>query len=260
MRRFPSLAVAAAALLALAACGSTDDSPGSANSSNSGPSGEITVFAAASLTESFTSLGKAFEAENPGSKVTFSFGPSSGLAEQITAGAPADVFASASVKNMDQVVAGGGATDPVTFAGNTLQIAVPADNPAGIDALDDLAGKGVKVVLCAEEVPCGVAAREVFSNAGLTVTPVSNEVDVKSTLSKVTLGEADAGLVYVTDVRAAGAKVQGIEIPADVNATTDYPIAPLTDSKNAELADAFVDFVRSDAGVAELEAAGFTRP
>ncbi|GLY28085.1 molybdate ABC transporter substrate-binding protein [Kineosporia sp. NBRC 101731] len=241
----------AAATLPLTACG---------GSSSSGTSGEITVFAAASLTGSFTTLGKAFEDENPGTKVTFSFGPSSGLAEQISQGAPADVFASAATKNMDQVVEAGNASEPVTFANNTMEIAVPTDNPAGVDSLDDLTNKDVKVVLCAEDVPCGVSAREVFKNAGITVTPVSNEVDVKSTLSKITLGEADAGLVYVTDVKAAGDKVSGIEIPAADNATTTYPIATLKDSKNADLAKAFVNYVLSDKGAAELATAGFSKP
>lgn len=257
MRR---IALAAVPLL-LAACGSSSAESGeSAESAGGGPSGEITVLAAASLTESFTALGGRFEAENPGSKVTFSFGPSSGLAEQINEGAPADVFASASAKNMTQVVDAGNAADPATFANNTMEIAVPPDNPAGIASLADLAEPGTKVVLCAEEVPCGVSAREVFANAGIAVTPVSNEVDVKSTLAKVTLGEADAGLVYVTDVRAAGDAVVGVKIPADLNVTTAYPIATLENGDNVALAQAFVDYVRSDAGAAELEAAGFTQP
>lgn len=253
MRRFAPVTLLTA-VLTLAACG------GSPDSGEGSASGEITVFAAASLTESFTALGESFQAENPDTKVTFSFGPSSGLAEQINSGAPADVFASASTKNMDQVVEAGAAADPVTFANNTMQIAVPAGNPAQIDSLDDLTGKDVKVVLCAEEVPCGVGARTVFENAGIEVTPVSNEVDVKSTLSKITLGEADAGLVYVTDVIAAGDDVTGVEIPADVNASTAYPIAPLAESRNAELAQSFVDYVLSDAGVTELETAGFAKP
>ncbi|GAB6901647.1 molybdate ABC transporter substrate-binding protein [Kineosporia succinea] len=257
MRRVMSGAVAVLAVASLAACGSSSDGETSAAP---GLSGEITVFAAASLTESFTALGQAFESENPGTKVTFSFGPSSGLAEQIDSGAPADVFASAATKNMDQVVEAGNASDPVTFANNTMEIAVPADNPAKVDSLDDLANKDVKVVLCAEEVPCGVSARKVFENAGLSVTPVSNEEDVKSTLSKITLGEADAGLVYVTDVKAAGDDVVGVEIPAEDNASTAYPIATLKDTENAALAKAFVDYVLSDQGSAELGTAGFSKP
>lgn len=254
MRKSLPVAVLAAATLALAACGGSSEAE---TNSGEGLSGEITVFAAASLTDSFSTLGKAFEAENPGTTVTFSFAASSALAEQITSGAPADVFASAATKNMDQVVAAGIATAPVTFANNTMEIAVPADNPAQVKSLDDLTKPDVKVVLCAEEVPCGVSARTVFQNAGIKVTPVSNEADVKSTLSKITLGEADAGLVYVTDVRAAGDQVTGVEIPDDVNAGTAYPIATLKSSKNAELAKAFEDYVLSDAGTRELQAAGF---
>jgi molybdate transport system substrate-binding protein len=249
-----------AVLLSVSACGSSGGTSTPGASSSDGLTGEITVFAAASLTGSFTALGTEFEASNPGTKVIFSFGPSSGLATQIMSGAPADVFASASAKNMDQVVAAKAAAAPVTFAKNTMEVAVPPDNPAEITSVQDLATPGVKVVLCAAEVPCGVTARKVFANAKLTVTPVSNEVDVKATLSKVQLGEADAGVVYVTDVLAAGAKVKGIEIPAEVNASTDYPIATLAESKNQALAKAFVDFVLSPQGQIELTAAGFEKP
>ena len=276
MRR-PALRVLAAvattsALLAGCGSGSGGGSAGapstsaasgsSATSSSSGDSvtGNLAVLAAASLTESFTALGKQFEASHPGAKVTFSFGASSTLATQITSGAPADVFASASTKNMDAVVAAKAAADPRTFAKNVMEIAVPPANPAAITQLSDLAKPGVKVVLCAEAVPCGVGARKVFGNAKLTVTPVSNEADVKATLSKVSLGEADAGIVYVTDVLAAGAKVKGITIPADVNASTSYPIATLTASKNAELATAFVDYVLGPDGAAMLTQAGFEKP
>jgi molybdate transport system substrate-binding protein len=223
-------------------------------------SGQLTVLAAASLTESFTKIGRQFEAAHPGTKVVLSFGASSTLATQITQGAPADVFASASKKNMDSVVAAKGATDPRIFAKNVMEIAVPPSNPAGVAQLSDLAKSSVKVVLCAAEVPCGSTARQVFANAGLTVTPVSNEADVKSTLAKVELGEADAGVVYVTDVTAAGTKVKGIAIPADVNASTSYPIAPLAASKNPDLAKAFVDYVLSPGGATVLSEAGFEKP
>ena len=253
--------VAAAAALLLAACGGGSSSAGStagATASGAGLKGGITVFAAASLTGSFTMLGKQFETAHPGTSVKFSFGPSSGLATQITSGAPADVFASASPKNMMQI--GKAAEASTVFAKNSMEIAVPPKNPAKVDSVDDLAKKGVKVVLCAEAVPCGSTARKVFSNAKVTVKPVSNEVDVKSTLNKVTLGEADAGVVYVTDVKAAGAKVKGVEIPADLNASTDYPIASLTGSRNATLAKAFVDYVTSADGSAALTAAGFEKP
>jgi molybdate transport system substrate-binding protein len=243
------------ALTSLAACGGGDED-------QAGAEGPVTirVFAAASLTESFTALGNEFEKAHPGKTVELNFGPSSGLAEQIASGAPADVFASASTKNMDQVVSGGEAADPTNFVANTMAIAVPADNPAGIGTVADLARKGVKVALCQAQVPCGAAALEVFDKAKVTVTPVTQEVDVKATLSKVRLGEVDAGVVYVTDVRAAGDKVRGIEIPDDVNASTTYPIATLTGSENAATAQAFVDYVLSTDGLAVLTAAGFDKP
>lgn len=261
MRRSPALAVAALAVLTmLAACGSSDDGATPAGSAATALTGQITVFAAASLTGSFTELGQEFEAAHPGTKVTFSFGPSSGLATQITAGSPADVFASASAKNMDAVVAATAADTPTTFAKNVMEIAVPPDNPANIAALADLAKPTVKVAVCAAEVPCGVGARTVFDNAQLTVKPVTEEVDVKATLTKVQLGEVDAGIVYVTDVLAAGDKVRGIEIPADVNASTSYPISTLTASKNAGLAQAWVDYVLSADGAAALTDAGFEKP
>jgi molybdate transport system substrate-binding protein len=263
-------AVAAAATL-LTGCGSSSN--GASTASGSGTtsaaasagasgslSGQITVLAAASLTGSFTTIGKAFESAHPGTKVVFSFGASSTLATQITSGAPADVFASASAKNMDQVVAAKDATGPTTFAKNVMEIAVPPANPAKVAAVTDLAKPGVKVALCAEGVPCGSTARKVFTNAKITVKPVTNEVDVKATLSKVQLGEVDAGVVYVTDVLAAGTKVKGITIPADVNASTSYPIATLTATKNPTLANAFVDYVLSPDGATALTDAGFEKP
>ena len=267
-----ALAAVAAAATLLTGCGSSSGtttataaagSPATGSPAASSPpalSGQITVLAAASLTGSFTDLGKQFEAAHPGTKIVFSFGASSTLATQITSGAPADVFASASTKNMDTVVAAKAAAGPKPFAKNVMEIAVPPANPANITQLSDLAKPGVKVVLCAEAVPCGSTARKVFTNAKLTVTPVSNEADVKSTLSKVTLGEADAGIVYVTDVLAAGTKVKGITIPADLNASTSYPIATLTASKSPDLATAFLDYVLSTDGATVLTRAGFEKP
>lgn len=266
MRRLVvTTAVVGLAGLALAGCGtdgagSGASSSAAASASGSSVTGEITVLAAASLTESFTTLGKQFEAAHPGVTVTLSFAASSALATQITSGAPADVFASASAKNMDAVVAAGAASDPKTFAQNVMQIAVPPSNPGKVTGVNDLAKADVKTALCQEQVPCGSTAAKVFSNAGLTVTPVTLEPDVKSVLSKVTLGEVDAGVVYVTDVLAAGDEVQGIEIPADVNASTSYPIATLTESPNAATATAFVDYVLSAEGAAVLTAAGFEQP
>ena len=258
--------VAAVASLALAAaCGSDGSTSAGSGSSPAAPgsgaaSGTVTVFAAASLTESFTSLGRQFEAAHPGTTVKFNFGASSSLAENINQGAPADVFASASPKNMQQVVDADGASDSKTFARNVMQIAVPPDNPAGVREVTDLARSNVKVALCQPQVPCGAVAQQVFKNANITVTPVTQGADVKAVLTTVQLGEVDAGMVYRTDVRAAGTKVKGIEIPADQNASTSYPIAALTEAPNPAGAAAFVDYVLSPDGEKVLEQAGFAAP
>jgi molybdate transport system substrate-binding protein len=242
----------------LAGCGSSSDGP--AVSGGAGLHGSLTVFAAASLTESFTTIGHQFEAAHPGTKVVFNFGASSTLASQIDQGAPADVFASAAPGNMDQVVAAGNSGSPSTFAVNAMEIAVPPGNPGHVIQLADLARSGVSVALCQAEVPCGATAAQVFAKAGVTVRPVTREADVKSTLAKIIAGEVDAGVVYVTDVKAAGSKVTGVPVPDAVNARTDYPIAALTHANNSALAAAFVGYVESSKGRAALAAAGFGRP
>jgi molybdate transport system substrate-binding protein len=245
----------------LVSCSSSKDSTASKETAKSGGlSGSITVYAAASLTETFTTLGKQFESAHPGTKVTLNFGPSSALATQINEAAPADVFASAAPKNMDSVVKAGNAKDPKTFVVNTMEIAAAPGNPAHITSVADLAKSSVKVAVCDPAVPCGVVATKVFKNTGVTVKPVVSAEDVKSTLATVESGEVDAGIVYVTDVKAAGAKVVGVPIPDSVNATTDYPIATLTHAKNADLAAAFVTYVQSAEGLAVLTAAGFLTP
>jgi len=254
--------------VSLAACSSstggapTSSAPASSSSTSSSmaASGSITVFAASSLKGAFADIATAFEAANPGSTVTYNFGPSSGLATQITQGAPADVFAAASTKTMDTVTTAGAASDPQVFATNTMEIATPASGGASVMSLADLAAAGVKVAVCQKDVPCGVAAQKLFDQNKVTVTPSTEEVDVKAVLSKVELGEVDAGIVYVTDVKAAGDKVKGIEIPADQNVTTKYPIARIGASKNAATAQAFVDFVLSPAGQSILAGAGFAAP
>lgn len=223
-------------------------------------SGDVTVFAAASLTESFTQLGRQFESAHPGVRVIFNFGPSSGLASQVNSGAPADVFASASEQNMDQVVSAGGAFEVRTFARNVMQVVVPAGNPGKVTTLADLARPGVAVAVCQPAVPCGVGAGRVFANAKLTVTPVSQEADVKGVLTKVRLGEVDAGLVYVTDVVTSGKSVSGIAIPAELNASTAYPLAVTRRTTNPVAAQAFTDYVLSPAGTAVLLANGFEKP
>ncbi|WP_413760306.1 molybdate ABC transporter substrate-binding protein [Streptomyces sp. MMBL 11-3] len=254
-----------AALLALSACSSSDGSsssePDSSASSAGGPSGTVTVFAAASLKESFTTLGEKFEKEHPGTKVTFSFGGSDSLAASITGGAPADVFASASPKTMKIVTdAGGAAGTPATFVRNELEIATLPGNPDDVASLKDLTDPGLKVVLCAEEVPCGAAARTALDAADLKLTPVSYEQDVKAALTKVELKEADAAVVYKTDVHAAGDKVEGVEFPESADAVNDYPIARLKDARNADGAEAFIELVRSAEGQKVLTAAGFLKP
>jgi molybdate transport system substrate-binding protein len=218
------------------------------------------VFAAASLTGAFTQLGKQFETLHPGDKVTFSFGPSSGLATQIISGAPADVFASAAPANMQQVVSAGDASSPQDFAKNIMEVAVPPSNPGHVRSVSNLAKSSVKVALCQPQVPCGTVAAEVFKNAGITVTPVTQQPDVKSVLAQVETGNVDAGMVYVTDVLAAGSKVKGVTIPAADNASTTYPIATVSKSSHASVAQAFVAYVLSPAGQSVLTAAGFEKP
>ncbi|GAA1901252.1 molybdate ABC transporter substrate-binding protein [Lapillicoccus jejuensis] len=264
MRHRLVLAVPAVAALLLAGCGG-GSSPAAGGTSGAGTSssalsGTVTVFAAASLKESFTALGTAFEQAHPGVQVTFNFGPSSGLATSITQGNPADVFASASPTNMDAVVKAGDASNPTTFAKNVMEIAVPPSNPGKVAAVADLGRSGVKVALCQAQVPCGKVARQVLTNAKVSVTPVSDETDVKAVLTKVQLGEVDAGVVYVTDVKAAGTKVTGVEIPSDVNASTSYPIATLNKAPNPTAAAAFTAYVLSSAGTQALTAAGFEAP
>jgi molybdate transport system substrate-binding protein len=249
-------AVIAATALAIAGCSSSGGS--SAPSSSGGLSGSITVAAASSLTEAFDTIKAKFTKAHPGTKITISYGASSDLATQITNGAPIDVFASASTTNMDDVKSQ--VIDPVNFVTNTMEIATPPSNPAHIGSVTDLAKPGVKVAVCAAEVPCGVVATQVFKNAKITVTPAANEEDVKSTLAAVESGEVDAGMVYVTDVRSAGSQVKGVAIPADLNASTEYPIAALKGSTNPDLAKAFVDYVLSPVGNKILAADGFTKP
>ncbi|MFG2575714.1 molybdate ABC transporter substrate-binding protein [Streptomyces sp. NPDC048481] len=256
-----------AALLVLSACsssgsGSAGKSDGSGSASASDElSGTITVFAAASLKESFTTLGEKFEKAHPGTKVAFSFGGSDTLAASITAGAPADVFASASPKTMAIVTDRGGAEGtPATFVRNRLEIATLPGNPARITSLKDLTKSSLKVVLCDRTVPCGAAARKALDASGLELTPVSYEEDVKSALNKVVLKEADAAVVYRTDVKAAGDKVEGVDFPESAQAVNAYPITLLKGSENTGTAKAFIALVRSAAGQKVLTGAGFLRP
>jgi molybdate transport system substrate-binding protein len=266
-----TVACTVAAALALTGCSSSKSSDQAATTAAGGSSsvpasssapaltGSITVFAASSLTGTFNELGKSFMAAHPGVTVTFNYGSSGTLSTQITQGAPADVFASAAIKNMQTVVDASDAATPTNFVKNKMEIAVPTSNPAKITALSDLAKPGVKLALCVATAPCGATADTVFANAKLTVKPVTREADAKTTISKVILGDADAAVVYVTDVKAATG-VTGIEIPADVNATTEYPIATLTHAANPTVAAAFVAYVLSSVGQGVLTAAGFSAP
>jgi molybdate transport system substrate-binding protein len=248
-------AVLVVAALALAACGGDDNesSGGSAGSSN-----EIKVFAAASLTAAFTKIGEDFTAANGGTKVTFNFAGSQALATQIQQAAPADVFASADITNMDKVKDLVGT--PQNFASNLLQIVVEKGNPKNVKGLGDLANPDLKVVLAAPDVPAGKYAAQILGKAGVTVKPVSQEDNVKAVVTKVSLGEADAGIVYVTDVTAGGDKVEGVEIPKTQNVVATYPIATVKASKAQDKAQKFMDLVLSDQGQQVLKQYGFLPP
>lgn len=241
-------AVAALVVLLVAGCGG-----GTASK-------ELNVFAAASLKGTFTDLAKQFETDHPGVTVKLNFAGSSDLAQQIVNGAPADVFAAASDATMKTVTDAKRADTPAIFATNVLQIATVPGNPKGIASFADLAKPDLKVVVCAPQVPCGAAAEKIEKATGVALTPVSEEADVASTLGKVTSGNADAGLVYVTDVASAGPKVQGVGFPEATKATTNYPIAVVANAPQADLATAFQKLVTSAAGRKALGAAGFGTP
>jgi molybdate transport system substrate-binding protein len=258
MRPPPRLLIAALGVLGLVAvsCGDDDDVASSAS-----VRGSITVFAAASLTDAFEEIGTAFTAANPDADVTFSFAGSSDLVAQINEGAPADVFAAADQANMEGLTeAAGHAGEPEVFATNRLAIITGPGNPHGITGVDDLADPDLIVVTCATEVPCGRYAQEVFDAAGATVTPKSFEESVRGVANKVTLGEADAGIVYATDVLAAGDEAAGVEIPDDINVVARYPIVTTADAANPATAQAFVAFVLGPAGRQILAGHCFTGP
>ena len=248
------LAAVLAVALVLAACGGDDEPSGGTSASP----GELKVFAAASLTAAFGKLGEQFTAANGGTKVTFNFAGSQALATQIQQAAPADVFASADTTNMDKVKDLVGT--PQNFASNLLQIVVEKGNPKDVKGLDDLARTDLKVVLAAEEVPAGKYAKQVLDQAGVSVQPVSLEDNVKAVVTKVSLGEADAGIVYVTDVTAGGGKIEGVDIPTEQNVVATYPMATVKASRNQDQAQAFVDLVRSAEGQGVLESFGFLPP
>jgi molybdate transport system substrate-binding protein len=251
----------------LAGCGGGTQRPaaggagsGAAPDGGTLPTRTLTVSAAASLTGAFGQLQTRFEAANPGVDVVLNYGGSSGLAQQIVNGAPVDVFAAANTGTMDTVTGAGMALDPQIFVTNKLQIAVPKGNPRGITGFADLARPGLKVVICARQVPCGSSEKAVEQATGVRVTPVSEESDVTSVLGKVTSGDADAGVVYVTDVRSDPDRVSGVDIAEAGKAINTYPIAVLKQAKDPALARKWVDYVRGPEGQQVLQAAGFGAP
>lgn len=261
MKPIARVATAAAAVgIAVAGCGSSNDAS-SPNSTSAAGGGHLIVFAAASLKKPFTEIGEQFKTDNPGADIEFSFAGSSDLVTQLTQGAPADVFASADTKNMDKAAqADLLAGDPVNFASNTLTIVVAPGNPKKVASFRDLTQPGLSVVVCAPQVPCGSATDKVEKATGVQLNPVSEESQVTDVLNKVTTGEADAGLVYVTDAQGAGDKVTAVPFPESSGAVNTYPIAVLEQSKEPGLAGKFVDFVTGQAGQKVLNAAGFAKP
>ena len=248
-------------LAALALAGCTQGGTGSPGSADGGLSGTLTVLAAASLTETFESLADDFESRHDGVTVQLAFDSSATLAEQVNQGAPADVLATADERTMALVAeAGNTADEPRTFATNRPVLAVPADNPAGIEEFDDIDNDDVEFVVCVASAPCGALASAVLDAEGITNDPASEEVDVKAVLAKVTLDEADAGIVYATDARAAGDRVRVVEIPGSAGALTSYPIAVVRDADEPLLAEAWVDLVLSEPGQQALRGAGFGAP
>ncbi|MCV7173701.1 molybdate ABC transporter substrate-binding protein [Mycobacterium manitobense] len=256
MRSIVGITATLSAVALVAACSSSQTDSSSASAGT-----PITVFAAASLTTTFTQLGARFERDNPGATVSFNFAGSSDLATQLTQGAPADVFASADVNNMTKAVdAGLVAGEPVNFATNSLTIVTQPGNPTGIATFADLAKPGTQVVVCAPQVPCGSATEKVERATGVTLTPVSEESAVTDVLGKVTSGQADAGLVYVTDAVGARDDVTAIPFPEAGDALNTYPITVLEDSPNPIAAQTFIDLVTGPAGQEALAAAGFAAP
>lgn len=259
MMRKGRLSAVLVSLLAFTACARSAEEP--ATTTEPDLRGEVLISAAASLTDAFADIEAEFEGANPGVDVILNLGPSSGLREQILEGAPADVFSSANRSNMDQVVeAGEAAGEPEIFVNNLLQIVVPAGNPAGVIGLEDFANDELLIGLCAEDVPCGDFGREALRNAGVTPAIDTNEPDVRALLTKIEVGELDAGIIYVTDVLSTDGAVEGVDIPEDVNVIAEYPIASLAGAPNPEAAAAFVDYVLSEEGQAILGEYGFASP
>jgi molybdate transport system substrate-binding protein len=247
-----SIVISITLIAALSACG-----PSGSQSSGT----TLVVFAAASLKQTFTELGERFTADNPGTKVDFNFAGSSDLLSQLTQGANADVFASADTRNMDKAVQAGLVSgNPVDFASNTLVIVTTPGNPENITSFADLARTDASLVICAPLVPCGAATKTVENNTGVRLSPVSEESSVTDVLTKVTSGQADTGVVYLTDARNAGEKVATVTFPEAAQAVNTYPIAVLKGSTRIDLANKFVDLIAGDVGQKVLDEAGFAKP
>ena len=263
-RRHPALftvVCAAIAALVLAACSSSTSTPSASSSGAGKVSGTVVVFAATSLTDAFNKIGAQFEKAHPGVTVKFNYNGSSSLATSITQGAPADVFASAAPANMKTVTdAGDAAGTPQVFTRNTGEIMVENGNPKKITSVKDLANPAIKVAVCAPQVPCGAVATAIFKNAGVTVKPVSQETNVGGVVTKVTLGEVDAGIVYVTDVKESEGKATGVPIPANQNDITEYPIVQVKGAPNATAGKAFISYVLGPDGQKVLASFGFLPP
>ena len=259
------VAVLMAFAVAVAGCGGDDDddeaSDDATTTTTAELSGDVVVFAAASLTDVFTELGDTFMAEHPDVTVTFNFAASSELATQIEEASPADVFASADEPNMTKAVdAGAVVGEPVVFVENELQIIVEEGNPEGVTGLADLSEGDLVVALCAPEVPCGNYAAQAFEKADLPLPTASQEQNVRAVVEKVALGEADAGIGYTTDVLARGDEVDGVEIPDDENVLASYPVAVLNLGSNQDAAAAWVAFLQTPEALDVLTEAGFLAP
>ena len=261
MKRSQSIvgAISAVLLVVVTGCGSDSATPTTSTSTPAG--GTLTVYAAASLKQTFTDIGEQFKTDNSGWSVDFTFAGSSDLVTQLTQGATADVFASADNKNMDKAAkAGLLAGDPVNFASNTLTIVVAPGNPKQVTSFADLDKPGLNVVACAPQVPCGSATEKVEQATKVALNPVSEESSVTDVLNKVTTGQADAGLVYVTDALGAGDKVAKVDFPEAAAAVNTYPIAVLKTAADAAAARKFVDLVTGESGRKILSQAGFAKP
>jgi molybdate transport system substrate-binding protein len=255
------VALAMGGAVLLAACSSAPSPPSDVGlTGDADVTGDVIVFAAASLTEAFTELAGQFETQHPGTRVVVNLAGSSSLAQQVAAGAPADVLATASTDSMQLVLDEGLADEVAVLARNRLEIAVPAGNPGGVTGLADLADEDLVVALCADQVPCGAAAVRLLNAAGVTAAPDTLEEDARATLAKVRLGEVDAALVYRTDVLAAGSEVEGITVPEAAGHSNEYPVAVLEHAPNPAAAEAFVELALSEAGREVLGAAGFDLP